>query len=84
MEIPYIFRVLFVEKGPTKGPPKDIPFVIEKGVSPYDFCTQFIRDKGAHSIDQAELVGPDDKILMYYQPWRGWYFGDKRDKTFSR
>jgi hypothetical protein len=70
----FTFRILLTDKQPQA-----IPFVVEGKASPYDFCIIIIHNIGAHSIEQGELVDADGKVMMYYQPARGWYFGQGKD-----
>jgi hypothetical protein len=57
-----------------------IPFVAEAKTDPFKFCLMVFGLYGFHAIDQAELVDANGLIVMLYQPCRGWYFGDDRDK----
>lgn len=75
--VPYTFRVSMI-----KGPPKAIQFRVPEGTSPYPECNCIIGDIWARNIDRAELLDWHGKILMFYVPWRGWFFGDERDSVF--
>ena len=71
----FLFRMRLKGK-----PPEGVSFVAPRG-DPYKIAVRILHEAGLHQIETGELCDDSGTVLMFYQPDRGWFFGDERDKA---